>query len=129
MADKGYIKFRDFGGVNKGISERDDMVFLEDCTNFDSNVERGKLVTRKGQVAKVDLAAANLAQIFEYRDEDWEKMCCLPTIRIQPLQTEKFIYIPELPGQPAIICSNLLILLEILHNLVMNYLLWLIGVA
>jgi len=73
MAAKKHMKLSNFGGVNRAISERDDMVFLKTCINFDSNVEQGKLVSRGGYASKVDLAAANIDRIFEYRDEEWGK--------------------------------------------------------
>lgn len=73
MASKRHLKLTNFGGVNRAVSERDDTTFLKTCVNFDTNVEAGKLVSRKGYASKVDLAAANIDQIFEYRDEEWGK--------------------------------------------------------
>lgn len=73
MAAKKYMKIGNFGGVNRAISERDNLVFLKSCINFDTNVEQGKLVSRAGYASKVDLAAANIDQIYEYRDEEWGK--------------------------------------------------------
>lgn len=73
MASKRHLKLNNFGGVNRAVSERDDTTFLKTCINFDTNTEAGKLVSRKGYTSKVDLAAANIDQIFEYRDEEWGK--------------------------------------------------------
>lgn len=70
MADFNGKKFDEFGGINKAVSERDDTLYLQDATNLDSNVVKGKMTLRQGSKLIVDDATTDINKFIEYRDED-----------------------------------------------------------
>jgi hypothetical protein len=74
MAKKRYKKLTQWGGVNRAISERDNVVFLNTLENLDSNIEEGMLISRAGSTKKQSSGATpNIDKFVMYRDEEWAK--------------------------------------------------------
>lgn len=74
MANKSYKMLRNFKGVNRAISKRDAIDYLQTCTNMDSNLEEGMLISRKGSEIKQSSGATpNIDKFVMYRDEQFGK--------------------------------------------------------
>ncbi len=71
---KKYSEWRNYGGVNTAVDEREGENFLASGTqNFDSNMIEGALVSRKGYASRLDTVVTDLENFFVYRDEEWNK--------------------------------------------------------
>lgn len=67
------FKMDNWLGVSKAVSKRGNARYLEDAKNFDTNLEVGELVSRKGYASRTDVTIDSLDIVHNYRDAEWGK--------------------------------------------------------
>ncbi len=68
------ISLKNFYGIHNRMSERQRAPFLEDSSNFDTNIEIGEMTQRNGYQNWVDVKTDDMGDsAFEYQDDEWNK--------------------------------------------------------